>query len=330
MAKKPAPQPVRKPAPKPTPKPAPLDLVRNPNFNAAMSRQNYDNLIKEQRTRMEADRSGAGAARSGSQDFIDSRDPNSSYTADMVDYIDPATGEKTSRTRGVVPAPGSRFVPVERFQTPNLMPIGGSQSMPPAFYDVGRGLPSPKIMEEMQRRKDEHTLMPIGQFSPEQMQNLSPERRQALEQRMAIEQFQRNLPNQMPVNGQNATAYQRNAGGSLVPVQAPRPIQGDYDTTGRPVGVQPNLPSNFIGQVPQNAQMQNYNNFLQQGMQNSNTLNQGAMANFANMQPGMQAPQAGIGQTQRPNMPNMGMQQRRPNPAPRKFSTVNTPSARFG
>ena len=182
---------------------------------------------------------------------------------------------------------------------PTLMPIGGPQSMPPAFYDVGRGLPSPQIMEEMQRRKDAPTLMPIGQFSPEQMQNLSQERRQALEQRMAIEQFQRNLPNQMPVNGQNATAYQRNAGGSLVPVQAPRPIQGDYNTTGRPVGVQPNLPSNFIGQVPQNAQMQNYNNFLQQGMQNRNAMNQGAMANFANMQPGMQAPQAGIGQTQR-------------------------------
>jgi len=52
-------------------------------------------------------------------DFIDSRQPGYNYSADMVDYIDPATGERTSRTRGVVPSPGSRFVPVNRFQTPN-------------------------------------------------------------------------------------------------------------------------------------------------------------------------------------------------------------------
>ncbi len=44
---------------------------------------------------------------------------------------------------------------------PTLMPIGGPQSMPPAFYDVGRGLP-PEIIDEMQRRKDAPTLMPIG------------------------------------------------------------------------------------------------------------------------------------------------------------------------
>jgi len=296
MAKKPAPKPVRKPAPRPTPKPAPLDLVRNPNFDAAMSRQNYDNSIKEQRARMEAERSGAGAARSGNQDFIDSRQPSYNYTADMVDYIDPATGERTSRTRGVVPSPGSRFVPVERFQTPNLMPIGGTG------------------------------------ISAEQMQNLTPERRQALDQAMlSLDQFQRNLPNQMPIDGQNATAYQRNADGSLVPVQAPRPIEGDQRLPIQ-VGAQPNLPSNFIGQVPQNAQMQNYNNFLQQGMQNSNTLNQSAMANFANMQPGMQASQQA-----RPTAPNqampiagMGMQQSRKVPAQRKLSTFNNTPARFG
>ena len=84
-----------------------------------------------------------------------------------------------------------------------------------------------------------------------------------------------------------------------------------------------------VQQNPSVNQMQDYNRMLQQGIQNSNTMNQGAMANFANMQPGMQAPQAGIGQTQRPNMPNMGMQQRRPNPAPRKFSTSSNTPARF-
>ena len=58
-------------------------------------------------------------------------------------------------------------------------------------------------------------------------------------------------------------------------------------------------------QVPQNQQMQNYNNLLQQGIQRSNTMNQSAM------------PVAGT-----------GMQQS--NSAPRKFSTPKNLPARFG
>jgi hypothetical protein len=58
-------------------------------------------------------------------------------------------------------------------------------------------------------------------------------------------------------------------------------------------------------QVPQNQQMQNYNNLLQQGIQRSNTMNRSAM------------PVAGT-----------GMQQS--NSAPRKFSTPKNLPARFG
>lgn len=43
-------------------------------------------------------------------------------------------------------------------------------------------------------------LMPIGEFSPEQMQNLSPERRMALEQRMGAQQG-RNMAG-MPITNQ--------------------------------------------------------------------------------------------------------------------------------
>ena len=214
--------------------------------------------------------------------------------------------------------------PLDAVRNPNF---GAAMAQQDYFNNLSR------LIAERNARGPESGIMPIGGtgITAEQIQNLSPDRRQALEQRMAVEQFQRNLANQMPIDGKNATAYQRNADGSLVPVQAPRPIQGDYDTTCRPVGVQPNLPSNFIGQVPQNAQMQNYNNFLQQGMQNSNTLNQGAMANFANMQPGMQAPQQA-----RPTAPNqampvagMGMQQPKQTSLPRKLSTFNNTPARF-
>ena len=122
-----------KPAPKPTPRPLPrsrasqLDLVRNPNFDAAMAQQDYANLMRDQRARLAA---GQGTQPAGNQDFIDSRDPNKMYTQDMVDYIDPATGERTSRTRGVVPTPGSRFVPANQAGLYNELqrnqnPIGG-------------------------------------------------------------------------------------------------------------------------------------------------------------------------------------------------------------
>jgi hypothetical protein len=85
-------------------------------------------------------------------------------------------------------------------------------------------------------------------------------------------------------------------------------------------------------QVPQNQQMQNYQNLLQQGIQRSNTMNQDAATNFANLQAGAPTPQPAAPAKVNPVVPiaGMGMQQPRKAPAPRNFSTVNTPSARFG
>jgi len=100
------------------------------NYNDLMARQNYDNFMREQMAVLAAQRASGqlepgrmspipdgpvqntGAAPSPRGDFIDTREPGRNYLTDMVDYIDPATGENTSRTRGVVPAPGSRFVRV--------------------------------------------------------------------------------------------------------------------------------------------------------------------------------------------------------------------------
>ena len=84
--------------------------------------------------------------------------------------------------------------------------------------------------------------------------------------------------------------------------------------------------------IPQNPQMQTYNNLLQQGIQRSNTMNQDAASNFANMQAGAPIPQPAAPAKANPTMPiaGMGMQQPKATPVPRKFSTVNTPSARFG
>lgn len=316
-----------------------LDAVRNPNFGAAMAQQDYFNNL----SRLIAERNARGP------EYGLMPIGGTGITEEQKQRLSP--DERRNLEQAIAMRQRGLDRPISQNPTPpNLMPIGNTgvtggsaynqippmstsgTALPPEFFNLAPAYDVSKLISDYQAQKDAPRLMPIGQFSPEQIQNLSPDRRQALEQRMAIEQFQRNLPNQMPVDGQNAIAYQRNADGSLVPVQAPKPIQGDYQTIGRPVGVQPNLPSNFIGQVPQNAQMQNYNNFLQQGIQNSNTMNQGAMANFANMQPGMQAPQQArvAAPSQAMSVAGAGMQQLGQAPTPRKLSTFNNTPARFG
>ena len=85
-APKPAPKPAAKPAAKPAPKPAeknlkpravpfqapqpaPLDLVRNPNFDAAMAQQNYANLMRDQQARIDAER-GTPSADPTAQPYV--------------------------------------------------------------------------------------------------------------------------------------------------------------------------------------------------------------------------------------------------------------------
>jgi hypothetical protein len=263
---------------------APIDAVRNPNFDAALAQQEYQNLVRQQsadiRARIFAEQNAAEAMgvkyiatmgtskpmqTEGNQDFIDNRDPNRKYTADMVNYIDPATGERTSRTRGVVPAPGSRFVPANQAGLINELqrnqnPIGGQQS----------------------------TNSTAGYAQVDPMVGMQ--------------------------NNQSIYDSLRDYQARTYPVP----------TGGNPAGI-----GQQFGQIPQ-QQMQNYQNFLQQGIQNSNTLNQGAMASFANMQPGMQATQTASRTTPNQTMPvaGMGMQQPKQTP-PRKFSTVSNSPARF-
>ena len=72
-----------------------------------------------------------------------------------------------------------------------------------------------------------------------------------------------------------------------------------------------------------------FDQFLKQGIDRGNTMNQDAMTNFANMQPGIESTQPATTTTPKPAMPVAGMGMQKSSPAPRKFSTVNTPSARF-
>jgi hypothetical protein len=99
-------------------------------------------------------------------------------------------------------------------------------------------------------------------------------------------------------------------------------LKSSYLNEGQGGGTQPS--------IPQNPQMATYNNLLQQGIQRSNTMNQDAALNFANMQAGAPTTQPASPAKANPVVPIAGMGvQPKATPAPRKFSTVNTPSARF-
>ena len=237
---------------------SPMDMVQNPNFNSSLMNKDYFNMLSQliaerqargpeagimpignpdEARRMEAAMAERNAALTGGTaqpindpEFIDSREPGKNYTMNMVNYVDPTTGQMVARTAGIVPRPGSRFAPVDRFQTPS-QPIATTGSAMP---------------------------------------QVNPQLEQAM---LAAAEQQRNLPNQMLANGQNATAYQANLDGSLTPIQAPKPIQGDQ-AIGRPVGVQPRFQTPQMQSNPAINQMANYNQMLQQGMQRNTEMNQ--------------------------------------------------------
>ena len=71
-------------------------------------------------------------------------------------------------------------------QTPPMATRG--TALPPEFFNLAPAYDVSKLISNYQAQKDAPGLMPIGQFSPEQMQSLSPERRMALEQRMSVQQ----------------------------------------------------------------------------------------------------------------------------------------------
>jgi len=151
MAKEPAPKPVRKPAPKAPalrrPSANPLDVVRNPNFGAAMAQQDYFNNL----SRLVAERNARGPE----------------YNLMPIGNAG-ATG-------------GSAYNQIPPMST-------GGTALTPEFFNLAPAYDVSKLLSDYQAQKDAPGLMPIGQFSPEQMQNLSPERRMALEQRMGVQQ----------------------------------------------------------------------------------------------------------------------------------------------
>ena len=345
----PTPFSIRKPRPVVPPFPAqkqtPIDMVRDPGFDSAMANQNFLNSLaqlrakaaaergtptpsvgkrdprdpntqyggpvrepkaprqprpsgqdpRDQNTRYEGPKAPTQPRPSG-PDFVDNRDPNMNYTMNMVNYIDPATGEVTSRTKGIVPGPGSRFV---RYYGPPPEGQGGSMT---GFVPVPRQRP---LQSEIDKKyiddgRGGRILNPID----------------AAKVKSQFDQIQANI-----AADPNPARYF-----PIVKIQMPGSDALNQDLANRGMG------GGIPAPIPQNPQMQTYNNLLQQGIQRSNTMNQDAASNFANMQAGAPIPQPAAPAKANPTMPiaGMGMQQPKATPVPRKFSTVNTPSARFG
>lgn len=212
-----------------------------------------------------------GQPRPSGQDFIDLRDPNRAYTADMVDYIDPATGERTSRTRGVVPAPGSRFVPANGNKfNPNLMRDQQARLAAQGQYTKGRLMGAP-------------TNRPIppegglGGLTADQA-GIPAEQRKILDDLMAKMQLDIAARDVEQQNMKKAGAF--TIGGT--------PDKPIYGSMAGPVYAD----GTFVDAT--NQQAQNYQNLLQQGIQRSNTMNQDAASNFANLQAGAPTMQPAI------------------------------------
>ena len=289
---------------------------RDPRFDARMADQNYANLMRDQQARLAAidrrtDRitpnpepKAPRQPRPSGPDFVDNRDPNKYSTMNMVNYYDPATGEVTSRTSGVVPGPGSRFVQYtgQLPQGPNGEDLryipgyvppqqgGQRQPLPP---EQAPFTPRPQFPQEV-RDAIEGRNAAQNQFTQGRLMGAPSDQFGDIARR--LEQSGQ-LPYQQPFNP-NAP--------SLMPIRTP-------------------------GSDAQNQQMATYNNLLQQGIQRSNTMNQDAATNFANLQAGAPTTQPAAPAKANPVVPIAGMGiQPKATPAPRKFSTVNTPSARFG
>ena len=232
----------------------------------------------------------------GGPDFVDNRDPNKAYTMNMINYIDRATGEVTSRTKGIVPGPGSRFV---RYYGPPPEGQGGSMT---GFVPVPSQRPPQSEIDKkyIDDGRGGRILNPID----------------AAKVKSQFDQIQANI-----AADPNPARYF-----PIVKIQMPGSDALNQDLANRGMG------GGIPAPIPQNPQMQTYNNLLQQGIQRSNTMNQDAASNFANMQAGAPIPQPAAPAKANPTMPiaGMGMQQPKATPVPRKFSTVNTPSARFG
>ena len=156
---------------------------------------------------------------------------------------------------------GTTMSPMDMVQNPNFSSLMRNQDY---FNTLAQ------LVADRQARGEMPGIMPIGGtgISAEQMQNLSPERRQALEQAIAM---QKNIPQPNPNFYQSPNPPIPTTGSAMPQVNAnflqipnpPIPTSGSAITPVRQMG-----------------QIANYNQMLQQGMRRNQDMNQ-AVQNLA-------------------------------------------------
>ena len=217
---------------------SPMDMAQNPNFNSLMKNQNYFNMISQllaerqargpeyglmpipspdESRRMEAAMAERNAALTGGTaqpindpEFIDLREPGKNYTMNMVNYVDPTTGQMVARTSGIVPRPGSRFVPENTIggaQIPNLPTTATSQIPPVPPVELQPALP----IQQPQARRVQPTFR--GAMAMQTYNNLMQQQLNALATNRINESMQ--MPaQQIPTSNKAAENY-----ASLIPGQ---------------------------------------------------------------------------------------------------------------
>jgi hypothetical protein len=156
---------------------------------------------------------------------------------------------------------GTTMSPMDMVQNPNFNSLMQNQNY---FNTLSQ------LIADRQARGEMPGIMPIGGtgISAEQMQNLSPERRQALEEAIAM---QKNIPQPNPNFYQSPNPPIPTTGSAMPQVNAnflqipnpPIPTSGSAITPVRQMG-----------------QIANYNQMLQQGMRRNQDMNQ-AVQNLA-------------------------------------------------
>jgi hypothetical protein len=172
---------------------------------------------------------------------------------------------------------GTTMSPMDMVQNPNFSSLMRNQDY---FNTLAQ------LVADRQARGEMPSLMPIGGtgISAEQMRNLAPDRRQALEEAMAMRQSAPGGPNYQAPNQPIATTGSRMPqAGSNITQMEPIPSQDEINKRMelvRTLNENPRIQESRRTPPPQMPQMQNYNQILQQGMRRNQDMNQ-AVQNIA-------------------------------------------------
>jgi hypothetical protein len=168
---------------------------------------------------------------------------------------------------------GTTMSPMDMVQNPNFSSLMRNQDY---FNTLSQ------LVADRQARGEMPGLMPIGGtgISAEQMRNLTPDRRQALEEAMAMRQSVPGGPNYQTPNQPIATTGSAMPQvGSNITQMEPIPSQDEINKRMelvRTLNENPRVQESRRTPPPQMPQMQNYNQMLQQGMRRNQDMNQAA------------------------------------------------------